>query len=80
MPTTNRALWAEKLSDEKLMMILEKIYEMEITGSTDDQDLINYADSYYKAPTRILRLLGVAADARKEAAIRFVEIKNGKRK
>lgn len=76
MPVANRALWAEKLSDEKLMGLLEKINEMEINGYTDCEELIGYADGYYRAPVRIQRLLDAVADARKEAALRWVQMKS----
>lgn len=67
----NRKLFLEKMSDDKLKEVFEKIEDAQINCGTDDEEIIFLADTYYSNKTGIERLLFLAMDIYREYAIRW---------
>lgn len=67
----NRKLFLEKMSDDKLKEVFEKIEDAQINCGTDDEEIIFLADTYYSNKTGIERLLFLAMDIYRECAIRW---------
>lgn len=66
-----RMLWTQKLSDEKLRDILDKVDDLQITGVTGDEELRNLAETWYDNSVGIERLTALSIDVWKEAAFRW---------
>lgn len=67
----NRRLFLEKMSDNKLKEIFDKIEDAQINGDTNDDEIIFLSDTYYSNKTGIERLLFLAMDIYRECAIRW---------
>lgn len=67
---SHRPIWVCKLSNDKLRRYLDAINEFELKGTTDNELLIDTAETWYN--NSIQRL---ANDIYKEAAIRWYEAK-----
>lgn len=61
----------EKLTDKKLKELLEKIDNLQNTGVTDDEELINLSDTWYDNNVGMERFMSLSIDVWKEAALRF---------
>lgn len=68
----NRKLFLEKMSDDKLKEVFEKIEDAQINCGTDDEEIIFLVDTYYSNKTGIERLLFLAMDIYRECAIRWI--------
>lgn len=66
-----RILWTQKLSDDKLRDIMDKVEDLQITGVTGDEELRNLAETWYNNPLGIERLMALSVDIWKEAAFRW---------
>ena len=69
--TMYRPLWVQKLTDKKLIELLEKIDNLRNTGVTDDEELINLSDTWYDNKVGIDRFMLLSIDVWREAALRF---------
>jgi len=67
----NRKLFLEKLTDEKLKELLELLEDMEIKGSTDNEIIHHYADTWYDNRVGVERLLLLQIDTYREASFRW---------
>ena len=66
-----RMLWTQKLSDDKLKDILDKVDDLQITGVTGDDELQNLADTWYDISVGMERFMALSIDVWKEAAFRW---------
>lgn len=66
-----RPLWKQKLSDDKLKKLLDKVDSLQIVGSTDDEELQNLAETWYDNSVGMERFIALSIDAWKEAAFRW---------
>ena len=64
-------LWTQKLSDDKLKDILDKVDDLQITGVTGDDELQNLADTWYDNSVGMERFMALSIDVWKEAAFRW---------
>ena len=67
----NRKLFLEKMSDDKLKQIFEKVEEAQINCGTNDEEVIYLSDIYHSNKPGIERLLFLAMDVYRECAIRW---------
>ena len=66
-----RPLWVQKLTDKKLIELLEKIDDLHNTGVTDDEELISLSKTWYDNRVGMERFLSLSIDVWKEAAFRL---------
>ena len=66
-----RMLWTQKLSDDKLRDILDKVDDLQITGVTGDEELRNLAETWYDNSIGMEQLMALSIDVWKEAAYRW---------
>lgn len=66
-----RMLWTQKLSDDKLKKILDKVDDMQITGVTSNEELRNLAETWYDNSVGMERFMALSIDIWKEAAYRW---------
>jgi len=71
----NRPLFLEKMSDEKLMELVQMINDFEIVGATNNEVLLRYADTWYPNPVGLERLMRLTVDVFREAANRWLRTK-----
>lgn len=64
-------LWLQKLNDEKLSELLSKIDDLQLKGSTSDEELISLSDAWYDNNVGMERFTRLSIDVWKEAAYRF---------
>lgn len=64
-------LWLQKLNDEKLSELLDKIDDLQLKGSTSDEELILLSETWYDNNVGVERFVRLSIDAWKEAAYRF---------
>ncbi len=67
----HRMLWTQKLSDDKLRDIMDKVEDLQITGVTGDEELQNLAETWYDNSVGMERLMALSIDVWKEAAFRW---------
>ena len=67
----NRMLWTQKLSDEKLKDIMDKVEDLQIKGATNDEELCNLSETWYDNSVGMERLMVLSIDVWKEAAFRW---------
>lgn len=67
---SHRPIWVCKLSNDKLRQYLDALNEFELKGTTDNELLIDTAETWYNNSIQHL-----ANDIYKEAAIRWYEAK-----
>ena len=73
---SRRPLWTCKLSDDKLKQYLDAVDEFELKGSTDDELLLNTADTWYYSDDRNENLRNLVKDIYKEATVRWYDSKS----
>lgn len=73
---SHRPLWTCKLSDDKLKQYLDAIDEFELKGDTDNELLLNTADTWYYSGDRDENLRNLANDIYKEATVRWYDLKS----
>ena len=66
-------LWIQKLNNEKLSELLNKIDDLQLKGSTSDEELISLSETWYDNNVGMERFTRLSIDAWKEAAYRFTE-------
>lgn len=66
-----RMLWTQKLSDDKLKEILDKVDDLQISGTTGDEELQNLAETWYDNSVGMERFMALSIDVWKEAAFRW---------
>lgn len=66
-----RPLWTQKLSDDKLKKLLDKVDSLQIVGATDDEELQNLAETWYDNSVCMERFIALSIDVWKEAAFRW---------
>lgn len=67
----HRPLWVQKLTDQKLKELLEKIDDLQNTGSTGDEELRSLSETWYDNRVGVDRFIALSIDVWKEAALRF---------
>lgn len=72
---SKRPVWICKLSDDKLKQYLDALNEFELRGSTDNELLLDTAETWYRNPVMLNNLMSLACDVYKEASIRWYESK-----
>jgi len=65
-------LWTQKLSDNKLRDIMDKVEDLLITGVTGDEELRNLAETWYDNSVGMERFMALSIDVWKEAAFRWI--------
>ena len=73
MEFIKRPLWTEKLSNDKLLEFLDALNEFELRGSTENDLLLDTAETWYLSSVGIERINKLASDVYKEAARRWYE-------
>lgn len=66
-----RMLWTQKLSDNKLKELLNKVDDLQIAGVTADDELRNLAETWYDNSVGMERFMRLSIDVWKEAAFRW---------
>lgn len=66
-----RPLWTQKLSDDKLKKLLDKVDDLQITGATEDDELQNLAETWYDNSVGMERFMALSIEVWKEAAFRW---------
>lgn len=66
-----RMLWTQKLSDQKLKKILDKVDDFQITGVNRDEELQNLAETWYDNSVGMEWFMALSIDVWKEAAFRW---------
>lgn len=66
-----RLLWTQKLSDDKLKKLLDKVDDLQIIGATEDDELRNLAETWYDNSVGMERFMALSIDVWKEAAFRW---------
>lgn len=66
-----RMLWTQKLSNDKLKDILDKVDDLQITGVNVDEELRNLAETWYDNSVGMERFMALSIDVWKEAAFRW---------
>ena len=66
-------LWIQNLNNEKLSELLNKIDDLQLKGSTSDEELISLSETWYDNNVGMERFTRLSIDAWKEAAYRFTE-------
>jgi len=64
-------LWLQKMNDEKLSELLNKIDDLQLNSSTSDEELISISETWYDNNVGMERFTRLSIDAWKEAAYRF---------
>lgn len=64
-------LWLQKMNDEKLSELLNKIDDLQLNSSTSDEELISINETWYDNNVGMERFTRLSIDAWKEAAYRF---------
>lgn len=67
----HRPLWVQKLTDQKLKELLEKIDDLQNTGSTGDEELRSLSETWYDNRVGVDRFIALSIDVWKEAALRY---------
>ena len=66
-----RMLWTQKLSDDKLKEILDKVDDLQMAGATGDEELQNLVETWYDNSVGMERFIALSIDVWKEAAFRW---------
>ena len=64
-------LWLQKMNDEKLSELLNKIDDLQLNSSTSDEELISISETWYDNNVGMEKFTRLSIDAWKEAAYRF---------
>lgn len=67
-----KPLWTQKLSDEKLLKMLNYAQDIEACGNTNSTEVWNIVDTWYTNNVGIERLTLFCIDVYKEAAFRWM--------
>lgn len=71
-----RKLFLEKLSDSNLKKLIERLEEVEITGTTNNETVMHYANTWYNCCAADDRIQCLQGDVYREATCRWMDKMN----
>lgn len=67
----NRPLWVQKLSDEQLRKLLSQVWDFEISGVIQHDEVRHIINTWYDQNTGMEKMMACSIDVWKEAAFRW---------